>query len=160
MFWTFGKSTIHWLLISQLILFWKVTLHWTVWIDNFLYSIICAMAFESWSIACSKLNFWNIACYILIYHLEIQKVLTLNTMCFSVNLIHTQTQTFENLYSSCQRCVATALMYSCCYSYCYQCLVKSTANLDVINFNKIGMHEAFITPKRIPIMKVMQSLCP
>ena len=107
-----------------------------------------------------KLNFWNIACYILIYHLQIQKVLTLNTICFSVNLIHTQTQTFENLYSSCQRCVATALMYSCCYSYCYQCLVKSTANLDVINFNKIGMHEAFITPKRIPIMKVMQSLCP
>ena len=40
--------------------------HWTVWIDNFLYSIISAMAFESWSIACFKLHFWNIACYILI----------------------------------------------------------------------------------------------
>ena len=80
------------ILISQLILFWKVTLHWTVWINNFLYSIISTMAFESWSIACSKLNFRNIACYILIYYLQIQKVLTLNTICFSVNLIHTQTQ--------------------------------------------------------------------
>ena len=69
----------------------------------------------------------------------------------NIDILNTQTQTFENLYSSCQRCVATALMYSYCYSYCYQCLVKSTANLDVINLNKIGMHVAFISPKRIAI---------
>ena len=35
------------------------------------------------------------------------------------------------------------------YSYCYQCLVKNTANLVVINLNKIGMHVAFISPKRL-----------
>ena len=36
------QKSLQCLLISQLILFWKVTLHWTVWINNFLYSIISA----------------------------------------------------------------------------------------------------------------------
>ena len=49
--------------------------------------------------------------------------------------------------------VLLLLMYS--YSYCYQCLVKNTANLVVINLNKIGVHVAFISPKRITIMKVI-----
>ena len=31
--------------------------------------------------------------------------------------------------------VLLLLMYNCCYSYCYQCLVKSTANLELINFH-------------------------
>ena len=51
--------------------------------------------------------------------------------------------------------VLLLLMYSYCYSYCYQSLVKNTANLVVINLNKIGMHVAFISLKRITIMKVI-----
>ena len=64
---------------------------------------------------------------------------------------------FLKIYIPHASVVLLLLIYSCCYSYCYQCLVKSTANLDVINLNKIGMHVAFISPKRITIMKVMQS---
>ena len=64
---------------------------------------------------------------------------------------------FLKIYTPHVSVVLLLLMYSCCYSYCYQCLVKSTANLDVINLNKIGMHVAFISPKRITIIKVMQS---
>ena len=63
---------------------------------------------------------------------------------------------FLKIYIPHASVVLLLLIYSC-YSYCYQCLVKSTANLDVINLNKIGMHVAFISPKRITIMKVMQS---
>ena len=64
---------------------------------------------------------------------------------------------FLKIYIPHASIVLLLLIYSCCYSYCYQCLVKSTANLDVINLNKIGMHVAYISPKRITIMKVMQS---
>ena len=64
---------------------------------------------------------------------------------------------FLKIYIPHASIVLLLLIYSCCYSYCYQCLVKSTANLDVINLNKIGMHVVFISPKRITIMKVMQS---
>ena len=64
---------------------------------------------------------------------------------------------FLKIYTPHVSVVLLLLMYSCCYSYCYQCLVKSTANLDVINLNKIGMHVAFISPKSITVMKVMQS---
>ena len=64
---------------------------------------------------------------------------------------------FLKIYIPHASVVLLLLIYSCCYSYCYQCLVKSTANLDVINLNKIGMHVAFISPKRITIIKVMQS---
>ena len=53
--------------------------------------------------------------------------------------------------------VLQLLMYSCCYGYHYKCLVKSTVNLDVINLNKIGLHEAFIPSKRITRIKVIQS---
>ena len=60
---------------------------------------------------------------------------------------------FLKIYTPHVSVVLLLLMYSCCYSYCYQCLVKNTANLDT----KIGMHVAFISPKRIAIMKVMQS---
>ena len=56
--------------------------------------------------------------------------------------------------------VLLLLMYSCCYGYGYLCLVKNTENLDVINLNKIGMYIAFISPKRITVIKVMQSQCP
>ena len=62
---------------------------------------------------------------------------------------------FLKIYIPHASVVLLLLIYSCCYSYCYQCLVKSTANLDVINLNKIGMHVAFISPKRITIMKVI-----
>ena len=64
---------------------------------------------------------------------------------------------FLKIYLPHASVVLLLLIYSCCYSYCYQCLVKSTANLDVINLNKIGMHVAFVSPKRITMMKVMQS---
>ena len=64
---------------------------------------------------------------------------------------------FLKIYIPHASVVLLLLIYSCCYSYCYQCLVKSTANLDVINLNKIGMHVAFVSPKRITMMKVMQS---
>ena len=37
--WTPGQSIRHWILISQLTLFWKVKLHLTAWIDNFLHSM-------------------------------------------------------------------------------------------------------------------------
>ena len=59
---------------------------------------------------------------------------------------------FLKIYIPHASVVLLLLIYSCCYSYCYQCLVKNTANLDVINLNKIGMHVAFISPKRITIM--------
>ena len=62
---------------------------------------------------------------------------------------------FLKIYIPHASVVLLLLIYSCCYSYCYQCLVKSTANFDVINLNKIGMHVALISPKRITIMKVM-----
>ena len=64
---------------------------------------------------------------------------------------------FLKIYTPHVSMVSLLLMYSCCYSNCHYRLVKSTANLDVINLNKIGMHVAFISPKRIAIMKVMQS---
>ena len=58
------EGTIHWLLISQLTLFWKDKQHGTVRVDNFCRNvrtvIIRVMALESWSIACFKLYFWNI----------------------------------------------------------------------------------------------------
>ena len=53
--------------------------------------------------------------------------------------------------------VLILLMYSCCYGYCNWYVVKSTENLDVTNLNKIGKHVAFISPKRITIIKVMRS---
>ena len=59
---------------------------------------------------------------------------------------------FLKIYIPHASVVLLLLIYSCCYSYCYQCLVKSTANLDVINL-KIGMHVAFISPKSITVMK-------
>ena len=56
---------------------------------------------------------------------------------------------FLKIYIPHASVVLLLLIYSCCYSSCYQCLVKNTANLDVINLNKIGMHVAFISPKRL-----------
>ena len=64
---------------------------------------------------------------------------------------------FLKIYTPHVSLVLLLLMYSCCYGYGYKCLVKNTENLDVINLNKIGMHVAFISPKRITIIKVMQS---
>ena len=64
---------------------------------------------------------------------------------------------FLKIYIPHASVVLLLLIYSCCYSYCYQCLVKSTANLDVINLNKIGLQVTFISPKGITIIKVMQS---
>ena len=67
---------------------------------------------------------------------------------------------FLKIYTPHVSMVLILLMYSCCYGYGYLCLVKNTENLDVINLNKIGMHIAFISPKRITVIKVMQSQCP
>ena len=67
---------------------------------------------------------------------------------------------FLKIYTLNVSMVLLLLMYSCCYGYGYLCLVKNTENLDVINLNKIGMHIAFISPKRITVIKVMQSQCP
>ena len=67
---------------------------------------------------------------------------------------------FLKIYTLHVSMVLLLLMYSCCYGYGYLCLVKNTENLDVINLNKIGMYIAFISPKRITVIKVMQSQCP
>ena len=55
---------------------------------------------------------------------------------------------FLKIYTPHVSMVLLLLMYSCCYGYGYLCLVKNTENLDVINLNKIGMHIAFISPKK------------
>ena len=65
---------------------------------------------------------------------------------------------FLKIYTPHVSMVLLLLMYSCCYGYL--CLVKNNENLDVMNLNKIGMHKAFISPKRITVIKVMQSQCP
>ena len=64
---------------------------------------------------------------------------------------------FLKMYTPHVTMVLQLLMYSCCYGYHYKSLFKSTVNLDVINLNKIGLHEAFIPSKRITRIKVIQS---
>ena len=64
---------------------------------------------------------------------------------------------FLKIYTPHVSMVLLLLMFSCWYGYCYYCLVKSTENLNEINLNKIGLHVVFISPKRITIIKVMQS---